>query len=150
MVVEMEHRESALTARASAMGVEIGYSLGVEDIRQSNEDVTIRAGGEAFRSRWLVGCDGGRSTVRKAGGFEFVGTDWFLSGDRRHCRLLETYADTDAVVAQLSGPVAQEFVPKVLAVATLNSFEVYGDPGPKASAMLAAFGAAIFAPWHVF
>jgi quinol monooxygenase YgiN len=78
-----------------------------------------------------------------------LGFDWYLSSDRRHCRLLETYADTDAVVAQLSGPVAQEFVPKVLAVATLNSFEVYGDPGPKASAMLAAFGAAIFAPWHV-
>ena len=27
---------------------------------------TIRACGETFRGRWLVGCDGGRSTVRKA------------------------------------------------------------------------------------
>src|SRR4029077_9680631 len=40
-----------------------------------DEDVTIRAGAETFRGRWLVGCDGGRSTVRKAGGFNFVGTD---------------------------------------------------------------------------
>jgi quinol monooxygenase YgiN len=79
-----------------------------------------------------------------------LGFDWYLSSDRRHCRLLETYADADAVVAQLSGPVAQVFVPKVLAIAALNSFEVYGDPGPKASAMLARFGAVMFAPWHVF
>jgi 2-polyprenyl-6-methoxyphenol hydroxylase-like FAD-dependent oxidoreductase len=47
---------------------------------QSDEDVTIRAGGETFRGRWLVGCDGGRSTVRKAGGFEFVGTDPEFTG----------------------------------------------------------------------
>jgi quinol monooxygenase YgiN len=79
-----------------------------------------------------------------------LGFDWYLSSDRRHCRLLETYADADAVIAQLNGPVVHEFIPKVLAVATLNSFEVYGDPGPKASAMLAGFGAVIFAPWHAF
>jgi hypothetical protein len=29
---------------------------------------------------WLVGCDGGRSTVRKRAGFEFVGTDPELTG----------------------------------------------------------------------
>jgi quinol monooxygenase YgiN len=79
-----------------------------------------------------------------------LGYDWYLSSDRRHCRLLETYADADAVVAHLTGPVVQESVPKLLAVAALNSFEVYGDPGPKASAMLVGLGAIIFAPWHVF
>ena len=42
--------------------------------------MTVRAGGETFRGRWLVGCDGGRSTVRKAGGFEFVGTDPEFTG----------------------------------------------------------------------
>jgi 2-polyprenyl-6-methoxyphenol hydroxylase-like FAD-dependent oxidoreductase len=80
MVVEMEHLESALAARASAMGVEIRRGLGVEDLGQSDDEVTIRAGGETFRGRWLVGCDGGRSTVRRAGGFEFVGTDPEFTG----------------------------------------------------------------------
>jgi quinol monooxygenase YgiN len=79
-----------------------------------------------------------------------LGFDWYLSSDKRHCRLLETYADPDAVIVQLNGPVVHEFIPKVLAVATLTGFEVYGDPGPKASAMLVEFGAVIFAPWHVF
>ncbi|WP_407180713.1 FAD-dependent monooxygenase [Bradyrhizobium sp. STM 3562] len=80
VAVEMEHLESVLAARASAMGVAIRRGIGVEDLRQSDEEVTIRAGGETFRGRWLVGCDGGRSTVRKAGGFDFVGTDPEFTG----------------------------------------------------------------------
>jgi quinol monooxygenase YgiN len=79
-----------------------------------------------------------------------LGYDWCLSSDHRHCRLLEAYANADAVVAHLAGPVVQVYVPKVLTVAELSSFEVYGDPGPKASAMLAGFGAKIFSHWRVF
>jgi 2-polyprenyl-6-methoxyphenol hydroxylase-like FAD-dependent oxidoreductase len=74
MAVELEFLESALADRAIAMGVEIRRGVGVEGFDPSDEEVTIRAGGETFRGRWLVGCDGGRSTVRKAGGFEFAGT----------------------------------------------------------------------------
>jgi len=80
IAVAMEDLETALAARAGAMGVEIRRGVGVEDVEQSGEEVTSRAGGEAFRSRWLVGCDGGRSTVRKACRFEFVGTDPEFTG----------------------------------------------------------------------
>ncbi|MEO6918749.1 MAG: FAD-dependent monooxygenase [Collimonas sp.] len=80
MATDMEHIESVLAARASAMGVEIRRGLGMEGFDQSDEDVTIRAGSETFRGRWLVGCDGGRSTARKAGGFEFVGTEPEFTG----------------------------------------------------------------------
>ena len=80
MAVEMEQLESALSRRASAMGVEIRRGVGVEAFVPSDDNVTVRAGGETFRGRWLVGCDGGRSTVRKAGGFDFVGTDPEFTG----------------------------------------------------------------------
>ena len=80
MAVAMESLESVLSTRASAMGVEIRRGLGVENLDPSGEDVAIRAAGETFRARWLVGCDGGRSTVRKMGGFEFVGTDPEFTG----------------------------------------------------------------------
>ena len=80
MAVEMEQLESALSRRASAMGVEIRRGIGVEAFDPSDDNVTVRAGGETFRGRWLVGCDGGRSTVRKAGGFDFVGTDPEFTG----------------------------------------------------------------------
>ncbi|MFM9928414.1 FAD-dependent monooxygenase [Variovorax sp. H27-G14] len=76
----MAHIESVLAARASAMGVEVERGLGVEGFEQSDDGVTLRAGDQTFRARWLVGCDGGRSTVRKLGGFEFVGTDPEFTG----------------------------------------------------------------------
>jgi 2-polyprenyl-6-methoxyphenol hydroxylase-like FAD-dependent oxidoreductase len=80
LAAEMEQIESVLAARANAMGVELRRGLGVDELESSDEDVTVRAGAETFRGRWLVGCDGGRSTVRKAGGFEFVGTDPEFTG----------------------------------------------------------------------
>lgn len=80
LAVEMERIESVLATRACATGVEIRRGLGVADIDPSDDGVTIRAGGETVRGRWLVGCDGGRSTVRKAAGFEFTGTDPEFTG----------------------------------------------------------------------
>ena len=41
-------------------------------------DVTL-AGGELLRAEYLVGCDGGRSLVRKAAGIEFPGWDATMS-----------------------------------------------------------------------
>ena len=80
MAAEMEHLETALAARASAMGVDIRRGLGVDGFDQSDKEVTVRAGDEIFHARWLVGCDGGRSTVRKLGGFAFTGTEAEFTG----------------------------------------------------------------------
>lgn len=80
VMTTMEHIERVLTARAMALGAEVRRGLRVEGFDQSDEGVTIRAGESIFRGRWLVGCDGGRSTVRKGGGFAFVGTDPEFTG----------------------------------------------------------------------
>ncbi|WP_441336805.1 FAD-dependent monooxygenase [Lysobacter sp. CA199] len=80
LAADMDHIETVLTARAGANGVEIKRGLRVEALDASDDEVTVRAGDETFRARWLVGCDGGRSIVRKAGGFEFAGTDPEFTG----------------------------------------------------------------------
>jgi quinol monooxygenase YgiN len=77
-----------------------------------------------------------------------LGYDFHLSADRKRCRLLETYADVNAVLAHMNGPVVQELVPKLLQTVTLNRFEVYGDPGPKAAELLTGIGAEIFPLWR--
>lgn len=74
--------------------------------------------------------------------------DWFLSKDRKQCRLIETYADANAAFAHSNGPVVQVLVPKMLENSTLTSFKVYGDPGAKAAEILATVGAEISALWH--
>jgi 2-polyprenyl-6-methoxyphenol hydroxylase-like FAD-dependent oxidoreductase len=78
----MEHLERVLAAHALSVGVEIrrGQGQGVDGFEASDDEVTVRAGEQRFRARFLVGCDGGRSAVRKQGGFEFVGTDPEFTG----------------------------------------------------------------------
>jgi quinol monooxygenase YgiN len=71
--------------------------------------------------------------------------DWYLSADRKRCRLLETYADAAAVLAHMTGPVVRELVPKLLETSSITSFEVFGDPGLEAAQTLK--GAEIFLPW---
>ncbi|WP_027214762.1 FAD-dependent monooxygenase [Burkholderia sp. WSM2232] len=80
MAVTLETLETVLAGRASAMGVEVRRGFGVDELQTSDEGVTVHAGGATFRGRWLVGCDGGRSAVRKAGAFDFVGTDPEFTG----------------------------------------------------------------------
>jgi len=75
MAVALGTLETVLARRASAMGADIRRGFSVDAFHASDEEVAVHAGGETFRGRWLVGCDGGRSAVRKAGGFDFVGTD---------------------------------------------------------------------------
>lgn len=77
-----------------------------------------------------------------------LGYDWCLSADRKRCRIVETYADADAALAHLTGPVVQQLVPKILEASSISRFEVYGDPGPQAAKMLAGFGAETFQLWH--
>jgi len=80
VAVDMQTLESVLAARAASMGVAIRRGAGVTTVAVSDADVTVQAAGEMFRGRWLVGCDGGRSTVRKAAGFDFVGTNPEFTG----------------------------------------------------------------------
>ncbi len=72
---DMGSVESVLAARAVALGVDIRRGVPVTGLTDHGEEVVVRAGELAFRARWLVGCDGGRSAVRKLAGFEFLGTE---------------------------------------------------------------------------
>lgn len=76
-----------------------------------------------------------------------LGYEWYLSSDQKQCRLLESYASAEAVLAHFNGPVVQEMVPRLLQHATLDRFEAYGDPGSEAGAMLAKFGTPVFTHW---
>jgi len=80
IAADMAGIEAVLASRATAMGAEIKRGCGVEDLEQADEEVIVRAGAGTFRGRWLVGCDGGRSTVRKAAGIGFAGTDPEFTG----------------------------------------------------------------------
>lgn len=80
LISEMAELETVLTRRAETLGVQIERGLALTGFEQTGDGVEVRSGDRSYRSRWLVGCDGSRSAVRKAGGFEFAGTEPEFTG----------------------------------------------------------------------
>src|SRR5215212_4851898 len=74
-----------LTEHATELGVEIRRGCELVGLSQDGHGVTAElADGTRLRSRYLVGCDGGRSTVRRLLGVGFPGepaTREWLSGE---------------------------------------------------------------------
>ncbi|TGM58878.1 FAD-dependent monooxygenase [Leptospira adleri] len=80
LISEMEELETVLTRRAQFLGVRIERGLALTSFDQTEEGVTVHSDDRTFQGKWLVGCDGSRSLVRKSGGFEFVGTEPEFTG----------------------------------------------------------------------
>jgi quinol monooxygenase YgiN len=76
-----------------------------------------------------------------------LGYEWFASADGKRFRLVETYADANAIEAHFMGPAVQQWVPKIVPVSKVDGFEIYGDPGPKVTAMAGGLGAVVFQYW---
>jgi 2-polyprenyl-6-methoxyphenol hydroxylase-like FAD-dependent oxidoreductase len=63
-----------LEEHATALGAQVRRGCAVTGLHQDDDGVTVGlADGERLRSRYLVGCDGARSTVRKLLGVGFPG-----------------------------------------------------------------------------
>ena len=78
--VPQEVLETMLTTRGGELGVELRRGVVIEGLEQDGDGVTVQTSAGALRARYVVGCDGGRSPVRKLTGFEFIGTDPTLTG----------------------------------------------------------------------
>lgn len=79
-IVSLGGLEEVLAERAQELGVELRLGAAVTDISQTDDLVTLHLGEQTLQTKWAIGCDGGRSTVRKRAGFEFVGTDPEFTG----------------------------------------------------------------------
>ena len=80
LISEIAELETVLARRVEALGVTIRRGLPITDFQQTGDGVTVHSGDQSFKGKWLVGCDGSRSIVRKTGGFEFAGTEPEFTG----------------------------------------------------------------------
>jgi 2-polyprenyl-6-methoxyphenol hydroxylase-like FAD-dependent oxidoreductase len=80
LISEMQELETVLARRAEALGVEIKRGLALSDFHQTENGVTVHSADQSFQCKWLVGCDGARSVVRKLADFEFAGTEPEFTG----------------------------------------------------------------------
>jgi len=89
LISEMEELETIFTHRATALGVTIKRGQAVTAFQQTGTGVTVQSADQSFQGKWLVGCDGSRSIVRKAAGFEFAGTEPEFTGYSTKIDLLD-------------------------------------------------------------
>lgn len=66
--------EVSLEARARELGVDIRRGQEVVGFTQDADGVTVDLAGARLRARFVVGCDGGHSLVRKHAGIDFAGS----------------------------------------------------------------------------
>jgi len=68
--------EPILAGWLDELGVPVHRGRDVVGLAQDNTGVDVQlSGGGALRAEYLVGCDGGRSVVRRAAGIDFPGSD---------------------------------------------------------------------------
>src|SRR3954453_14361441 len=87
--LSQQDTERILTELLSKQGVEIERGRALTDLTQDGETVTVSLRNEdgsveTLRCRWVIGCDGAHSAVRKAVGIPFSGStyrDEFIMAD---------------------------------------------------------------------
>ena len=77
--VDQQALEAMLAARALSLGIDVRRECEVTGFVQQADGVDVEwtspAGAHHIRCTYLVGCDGGRSFIRKMAGFDFPGTE---------------------------------------------------------------------------
>ena len=78
------HFERILAGWVDELGVPIARGREVTGFAQDDTGVDVElSDGQSLRAKYLVGCDGGRSVIRKAAGIDFPGwdptTSWLIA-----------------------------------------------------------------------
>lgn len=87
LVIPQTETEAVLREAVARLGVEIEWGVRLTGFEQDSDGVRVRltradGGEETVETSWLVGCDGGHSTVRKLLGLELLGETsetWMLA-----------------------------------------------------------------------
>ncbi len=126
--------EALLGARAAELGVQIRRGAEVTGFETGQHGVTVTAaGGRQIRAGWLVGCDGGRSLVRRQAGFGFPGTPPEITG---HQAVVEmTGSEALQTGWNLTGTGVYVFGP---APGRILTVEFHGPPGDRDAPVTAA------------
>lgn len=79
-MVPQRELEELLAAHVARLGVTVRRGVEVTALEDTGDGVLVGTTAGPLRTGWLVGCDGGRSTVRRLAGIGFPGTGPELTG----------------------------------------------------------------------
>ncbi|MET7425170.1 FAD-dependent monooxygenase [Dactylosporangium sp. NPDC005555] len=105
-----------LERHAVDLGAQVRRGCTVTGVEQDDDGVTVElAGGERLRSRYLVGCDGARSTVRKLLGVGFPGEP----------------SRTETLMGEMEAAPREEIAAKVAEIRETDQRFVFGPFGDR-------------------
>lgn len=90
-ITNLEKLCTTLSNRAKNLGVTILTDQEIKNVNQDDSQVTVESNEKIYYAKWLVGCDGGRSHIRKSFGFEFIGTEPTFTAYSVLCELKDQY-----------------------------------------------------------
>ncbi|MFJ2196720.1 FAD-dependent oxidoreductase [Streptomyces violaceusniger] len=79
-LVPQRELEDLLAGHVARLGIPVCRGVEVTSLEDTGDGVLIGTTAGPVRTGWLVGCDGGRSAVRRLAGIDFPGTDPELTG----------------------------------------------------------------------
>ena len=139
-----QHIERILAGWADELGVRIYRGREVTGFAQDDSSVDVAlSDGTSLRGKYLVGCDGGRSAVRKAAGIEFAGWDPTMSWLNAEAQVTEEPAwgfREDATGTHAIGKLEDGRAMRV--VLTEQRLKIGGEPtlSDVSEALIAVYG----------
>ncbi|MFG3106927.1 FAD-dependent monooxygenase [Streptomyces tendae] len=101
--------EEMLEERARALGVTVLRGHEVRELEQDDDGATVTASGPSgdvrLRAAYAVGCDGGRSTVRRLAGIDFPGTPASVASLLCDCTMVDMGAERRGMTRTERGTV---------------------------------------------
>ncbi|MFD7668192.1 FAD-dependent oxidoreductase [Streptomyces sp. NPDC059788] len=79
-MVPQPELEALLAEHVARLGVPVRRGVEVTALEDTGDGVLVGTTAGTVRTGWLVGCDGGHSSVRRLAGIDFPGTDPELTG----------------------------------------------------------------------
>lgn len=143
LALRQSHIERILGGRVAELAVPVYRGSDVTGFAQDETGVDIAlSGGETLRANYLVGCDGGRSLVRKAAGIDFAGFGPTLSNLMAEVEMREAPAFGLRHDALGFHGLSKTENGRVLAVVTEATLERTGEPSLRdlSDALIAVYG----------
>ncbi|SDI23176.1 2-polyprenyl-6-methoxyphenol hydroxylase [Bradyrhizobium sp. Rc2d] len=143
LALRQSHIERILAGWVEELAVPVYRNAEVTAFAQDETGIDIAlSGGETLRANYLVGCDGGRSLVRKAAGIEFPGFDPTLSNLMAEVEMSEAPAFGLRHDAIGFHGLSKTERGRVLVVVTEATLERTGEPTLRdlSDALIAVYG----------
>ena len=84
------------------------------------------------------------SRIVEANEPDTINYQFYLNRDESKCSVHETYVNSEAALAHNNGVASRTILPRILSLAKISRFEVYGNPSKELQKLLASFGAETF------